>query len=123
MSVGERLREVRGMRTLEEFSKLLGVKGSNISSIENGRSKMSLDLAEKICEVYGCTMDWLVRGIGTRDGSPPKVEEEQGDYVKVHKDELIQLQRQAIRNKDERIEDLLKQVQTAKNIEGADVKK
>lgn len=117
MSIGERLRELRGRRTLKEFSEPLGVSATAISNIENNRSEPSNDLTIKICDLYGCTMDWLIRGVGTKEGSPAKAQEPPSDYVTISKDELIQLQRQAIKNKDERIEDLLKQVNVAKNIE------
>lgn len=116
MSVGRRLREIRGTKTLEEFSKLLGVKGPNISHIENDRSKMSLELAIKISEVYGVSLDWLLKGVGTKDGIATIAKESEENYIKISKDELISLQKQALKNKDEQIVQLQKQVQT-KNID------
>ncbi|MCA0231574.1 MAG: helix-turn-helix domain-containing protein [Bacteroidetes bacterium] len=118
MTVGERLRQVRGSKSLEEFCNPLSVKGGNISSIENGRSKMSIDLAIEISEVYRVSLDWLLKGIGTKNGEPEKVEEPQADYITISKDELIQLQRLALGKKDEQIGELKKQVAQTKNIEG-----
>ncbi|WP_428661041.1 helix-turn-helix domain-containing protein [Runella sp.] len=115
MTVGERVREVRGIKTLNEFSEKLGVKAANISSVENNRSQMSLELAIKISEVYGVSLDWLLKGTGTKDGTLPKLDEHSENYITITKDELISLQRQAMKNKDEKIEQLQKQVQT-KNI-------
>lgn len=118
MPINQRIKELRGKMTLKEFVEPLGVSMAAISSIENGRSNLSLDLAEKICEVYGCSMDWLVRGIGTKNGETAKVEEPKADYITISKDELIQLQRLALGIKDEQIGELKKQVSQTKNIEG-----
>lgn len=107
------------MKTLAEFSELLGVKSANISSIENNRSQMSLELAIKISEVYSVSLDWLLKGNGTRDGSPPKTEDPQGDYIKISKDELIGLYRQLNQQQQAEIGKLQKQSQATKNIEGA----
>ncbi|NBB18810.1 helix-turn-helix domain-containing protein [Runella sp. CRIBMP] len=118
-TIGDRVRSLRGRKTLAEFAENLGVGGSQISAIETGRSKMSFELAERICDLYNCTMDWLIRGVGTREVSAePKVQEADNEFIKIRKDDLILLQQQALRNKDEQINQLLKQVESAKNIEG-----
>jgi transcriptional regulator with XRE-family HTH domain len=118
MSVGTRVRELRDRRTLADFANPLGVSGSQISAIENGKSNMSFELAEKICDVYKCTMDWLIRGVGSKDGSVPKVEEPKGDYISISKDELLALYRQANKVQEQENEALKKQLAQTKNIEG-----
>lgn len=118
-TIGDRVRSLRGRKTLAEFAENLGVGGSQISAIETGRSKMSFELAERICDIYNCTMDWLIRGVGTREVfAEPKVQEADNEFIKIRKDDLILLQQQALRNKDEQINQLQKQVESAKNIEG-----
>lgn len=116
MTVGDRLREIRGMKTLSEFSEKLGVKSANISHIENGRSQMSIELAIKISEVYTVSLDWLLKGTGTKDGTKAKVEEPTDNFITISKDELISLQRQALRNKDEILEEQTKKIEQLKNI-------
>lgn len=118
MTVGERVREVRGTKTLAEFSELLGVKGSNISNIENNRSQMSLELAIKISEVYGVSLDWLLRGTGNKDGSLPKTDDTQENYVTISKDELLSLYKRLNQQQEAEIGKLQKQVESAKNIKG-----
>lgn len=118
MTVGERVREVRGIKTLEEFSRLLGVKGANISHIENNRSQMSLELAVKISEVYGVSLDWLLRGTGNKDGSPAKTDDPQENYVTISKDELLNLYKRLNQQQEEEIGKLQKLVELTKNIKG-----
>ena len=114
---GERLKVLRGKKTLAEFAEPLLVSGSQISAIETGKSQMSIDLAKRICDLYGCTMDWLIRGIGTQDGTAPKVVEVQGDYVMVPKDELLGLYRKLNQQQEQEIVKLQKEAQKTKNIE------
>lgn len=122
MLVNQRLKQLRGKLTQGEFVAPLGVSIAAISNIEHGKSKMSIDLAKKICEVYGCTMDWLVRGIGTMDLQPTKAEMQQGNCVVigenqivVDKDYVISLQSQALKDKDNQIGQLKMQLQTLKS--------
>ena len=114
MTVGERLREVRGKLTLKEFADPLEVTPSTISTIENDRSGLSVELAVKIAKTYNVSLDWLLMG-----EEKPSVKEEPAEgYVTMSKDELIalyqqlnenqkkvvDLQQQALRQKDEIIE-------------------
>lgn len=62
MTIGERIRELRGRMTLAEFGQFFDVGASNISGIEKGHSKPSFELAEKICQHFNVSMDWLIRG-------------------------------------------------------------
>lgn len=63
MTIGERIRKLRDRLTLAEFGQLFNQGASNISSIEKGNSNPSFDLAVKICEHFGVSMDWLIRGV------------------------------------------------------------
>lgn len=95
MSEGQRVREIRGRRTLEVFASPLGVGGSNISNIEKGRSRLSLELAIKIATIYEVSLDWLLLG---HEAKPAKTDEELANSVIIDKDELIELQRLALKN-------------------------
>lgn len=66
MSLGQRILKLRGEETLQEFCNRLGniIKPSNLSSIERDKSNPSLDVLMKISEVYGCSLDWLLKGTG-----------------------------------------------------------
>ncbi|WP_037326897.1 helix-turn-helix domain-containing protein [Runella zeae] len=125
MSVGQRLRWLRGTKTLQEFAEPLGIVLSGISNIESGRSKMSLDLAEKISEVYGCTLDWLIKGVGTWNGQPENdaPAKQSIDVVTIPKDELLDLYRrldrkntEEIQKKEAKIEELEQNLEKAKNV-------
>lgn len=106
MTVGDRLRQIRGMKTLQEFAEKLEVGGSNISNVENGRSKLSTDLAMRIAKVYEVSLDWLLMGEGTmkREENISLSMEPSSDYVTITKDELIALQRAALEKKDVALE-------------------
>lgn len=126
MTIGQRFKELRGNLTLKVFAEPLGVSPSAISNIENDRAEPSVELALKISQVYKVSLDWLLKGEGRRDGLSGKTVEPDENFVKISKDELIALQRQALKNKEEelvqqqeQIGKLQKQVQATKNIEGA----
>lgn len=67
MSVGQRLKELRGGMSQIDFAKQFGVTSSTISGIEAGKSIPSVELATRICEMYNCSLDWLLRGIGEKE--------------------------------------------------------
>lgn len=123
MTVGERVRLLRDKKTLAEFAENLGVSGSQISAVETGKSKMSFELAEKICSLYDCTMDWLIRGIGERRNNESNglIDEPKSEYVTIKKDELIELLIQANKNIKNENESLKKQNEQAKNIESSNI--
>ena len=55
----ENLKYLRNLRawTQEEMANKLGMKRSNLAAVEEGRVKVSLDLAAVICRVFRLTMD------------------------------------------------------------------
>ncbi|MDI9872133.1 helix-turn-helix domain-containing protein [Flectobacillus roseus] len=74
MSIGSRVKEIRGKMSQAEFGASLGVTSQNISSIEQGKVSLTTELALKICDTYNCSIEWLLRGSGDKAESP-KVEE------------------------------------------------
>ena len=111
MSVGDRLRQVRGQKTLQEFAEKLAVGGSNISNIENGRSKLSIDLAIQVAKHYEISIDWLLLGVGQMKLGE-FVSEPNSDYVTISKDELIALQRVTIEKQNIILDDREKQIES-----------
>lgn len=63
MTIGSRIRDLRGRENLEDFSLKFNVTSSQISRIENGKSGISNELAISICDHFNCSLDWLMRGI------------------------------------------------------------
>ncbi|PKK34686.1 hypothetical protein BWI96_20890 [Siphonobacter sp. SORGH_AS_0500] len=55
----QRVIELRGNKTQEEFASLIGTDRGSISFIENGTRSLSLKNAKKICEVFNVSLDWL----------------------------------------------------------------
>lgn len=113
MSIGKRIRKLRGEKSLADFAADLGVSGQQISKIEHGNSAPSMELATKICEYYNVTMDWLIRGI---EAEPISLSmEPSSDYITITKDELIALQRAALEKKDVALEEKEQQLSRLKN--------
>ena len=57
-----RLRDLRresGM-TAEQLGALVGVSRYSISHFESGRNEPSLEVCHKFCEVFKCSMDYLL---------------------------------------------------------------
>lgn len=90
MTTGERIRELRGKLTLEDFSQKFEVSAQQISRLENDKSGISPELAIKICDVYNCSLDWLLRGIGSKtiDEIPNFVKEQEIVYQQKYYDLL-----------------------------------
>lgn len=111
MSIGTRIKKLRGEKNLADFGAELGVSGQQISKIEHGNSSPSLELATKICEYYNVTMDWLIRGVENQN----IVEEPRSDYISISKDELLKLQRLALDKTERELDERTRQVEQLKN--------
>lgn len=104
MTIGERIRKLRGAETQESFGKKLGVSSQYISQLEKGNSQPSLELAMKLCDIYGVTLDWIFVG-----KQIPKVQEPDTEYIRVKKDDYIELLETAygkVKNQNERIKNI-----------------
>ena len=66
MSIGEKLSErLKSLRkesklTQEQMANYLEVDQSLITKLENGTRNFNVDLIEKICNLFGCTDDYLL---------------------------------------------------------------
>lgn len=117
MTVGERVKFLRGKKNLADFGAELGVSGTQISRIETDQSKPSVDLATKICEMYNVTLDWLFARVEFK-GMPEQskqIEEPKSDMIYVSKDEFIELQRKALRQEEEKVKELNQKIKELKN--------
>ena len=77
MSENERVREVRqalGL-TMRQFGEKLGLGGSTISDIENGRRNLTLQNMLSICREFRVSEDWLRTGEGDMFVEPAEDEE------------------------------------------------
>ncbi|MCL5058770.1 MAG: helix-turn-helix domain-containing protein [Actinobacteria bacterium] len=55
------LENLRGEKSQKSVAQLVGISKSYLSLLENGRRRMSLDIAEKLSKVYGVTMDDVLK--------------------------------------------------------------
>ncbi|HBV98069.1 MAG: hypothetical protein JL50_00820 [Peptococcaceae bacterium BICA1-7] len=55
------LENLRGDKSQKSVAQLVGISKSYLSLLENGRRRMSLDIAEKLSKVYGVTMDDVLK--------------------------------------------------------------
>lgn len=90
MNVGDRIKKLRGSESQEVFGKKIGVSSQYISRIEKGTSLPSIDIALKIAEIYGVTLDWIYTG----KEMEKSVEEQEGVYLT--KDKYIELLESAL---------------------------
>lgn len=62
-SFEERIKYVRGSRTMEEFANLIGATKQKIHNYENGKVKPTFDIFEKLSKA-GYNTNWLLTGEG-----------------------------------------------------------
>lgn len=115
MTIGQRLNSLRGKKNLAEMGEILGVSAQQLSRIENDKSVPSLELILRICEHFGVTMDWLIRGVEPESLSAPSAPKP--GYVTIPAEELIELQRIALGKKDQALKEQERQIDQLKNDE------
>jgi transcriptional regulator with XRE-family HTH domain len=60
--IGERIRELRGDVSQDEFAPQLGITQGQLSKIERGQAEPSVAVLVKLHERFNKTLDWLVLG-------------------------------------------------------------
>lgn len=60
MEYANRLAELRGDMSQDEFARLIGLKQQNYWKYENGKQGMRSDLIKKICKMFSCSAEWLL---------------------------------------------------------------
>jgi transcriptional regulator with XRE-family HTH domain len=67
-AIGMRLRELRGGRSVSEFSVVLGVHPNTLRNYENGKTP-NLDVLIQACTQLGCSPEWLIFGSQTSEAN------------------------------------------------------
>jgi transcriptional regulator with XRE-family HTH domain len=63
-SVGQRVRQLRGVVTQEDFARALNISQAQLSKYELGQSALPLSLLAKLAERFRRTADWILTGKG-----------------------------------------------------------
>ena len=64
MTFPERLTLLRGKTSRALFAKQLGINENTLRNYEKGLSLPNIDVAARICQIYGVTPGWLLTGDG-----------------------------------------------------------
>jgi transcriptional regulator with XRE-family HTH domain len=72
-AIGERLELLREAYELSqtEFARRAGIAQNTYNQYAKGKNLPRLDFAERICDEYGVTLDWIYRG--DQSGLPVRV--------------------------------------------------
>lgn len=62
MSIGDRIKQLRGKDSRKDFGEKLGVVQSTVVNYETGRRLPGSDFIAKLCRLYDVTTDWLIFG-------------------------------------------------------------
>lgn len=68
MSVGVRLREVRGATSQVDFGRLIGVAQNFVSRYENARARPRMEYLAAVAKARNVSLDWLILGREPRRG-------------------------------------------------------
>jgi transcriptional regulator with XRE-family HTH domain len=60
MTLGEKIRQIRGKRSLAEFSLLIGKPKNKVIQYEANISTPSLRILSRIAEIDNVTVEWLL---------------------------------------------------------------
>ena len=61
-AIGQRIRQLRGDVTQEDFARSLGISQAQLSKYELGQSALPLGSLVKIAQKFGHTADWILTG-------------------------------------------------------------
>ena len=61
-AVGERVRQLRGQSTQEDFARTLGISQAQLSKYELGQSALPLGTLIKMAKMCDTTIDWVLTG-------------------------------------------------------------
>lgn len=65
MTIGEKIRQVRGKDSRKEFAEKLGIYSQTLYMYEKGKRTPTLDIVNKICVIYGVKVEWLTSRLNT----------------------------------------------------------
>ena len=66
MTMGKRIREVRGELSQEKFSKIVGISKGAVGSYENDKQTPSATVIMSICDNFNIEPRWLLKGEGEK---------------------------------------------------------
>lgn len=69
LAIAERRKDVTNV---VEFAELIGILPNNIVFIEKGSRYPTLNHVCRLCDIYGFSMDYVMRGVGDKNGSQVK---------------------------------------------------
>jgi transcriptional regulator with XRE-family HTH domain len=61
-AIGQRIRQIRGEVTQEDFAQSLGISQAQLSKYELGQSALPLGALVKLSQKFGRTADWILTG-------------------------------------------------------------
>lgn len=67
MTVGDRIREIRGYMSQRDFAQKLGISQSSISGYEKNTRSPDYDIIRKICSEFNVSADWIILGKQTAE--------------------------------------------------------
>lgn len=66
MTMGKRIREVRGELSQEKFSKIVGISKGAVGSYENDKQTPSATVIMSICDNFNIEPRWILKGEGEK---------------------------------------------------------
>lgn len=63
-TIGERIRQLRGEKTLDEFSKINGIHRVTLSRLEKGERTPDANFLQMVIQNTGICSEWLIMGTG-----------------------------------------------------------
>lgn len=62
IEMGERLKNLRIMNnyTQNQVASFLKIDQGHLSNIENGKKNTTIDIVEKLCDLYNCSIEYLL---------------------------------------------------------------
>jgi transcriptional regulator with XRE-family HTH domain len=76
MSIGERIRLVRGDRSQKWFAETIGVAQNTVGYYERGERTPNADVVVTIADIFGLSYEWLLAGKGTMLAGFPSDQQE-----------------------------------------------
>ena len=65
-TIGDRIKKLRKMHnfTQKQVANYLGFKQTQIAKLENNDRKLKSSSLNKLCELYNCPKEYIIKGIG-----------------------------------------------------------
>lgn len=97
MDIGQRIRQIRGKRSRNEFAGILNIHPQTLYMYEKGKRIVDVELIQQICRKFNVSVEWLIFG----------------DTEDMKKDEISDPEklRESIREKDELLEKQNEEIQ------------